>query len=221
MSFLFIKYLWEIPPGTKRWTSCWHWRKKSRIIKVIRIHHLETMNVCTKCHGHPSNSCSNISVFSKVVGSQTTNTSKTIDWKAGHSCSCKTDICKADMCLPRTLQEKTTTQCVRWAHVWSACRTALLPSCHRGAACLCCCCRQTGYSGEGETQPPWSPQSDPPCWLVWCPRCLRESVAQGNNKDSWLPEAVRFVLAWTLFTCKSSTLPVLIHSFILFNGETN
>lgn len=30
---------------------------ESFFFKVHRIHHLRTMNVCTKCHGNPSNSC--------------------------------------------------------------------------------------------------------------------------------------------------------------------
>ncbi len=38
-------------------TSQWRWRKSQWITKVIRIHPLGSMNVCTKFHSNPFNSC--------------------------------------------------------------------------------------------------------------------------------------------------------------------
>lgn len=69
-------------------------------------------------------------------------------------------------------------------HIWSVCHTAPLPSCHRGAGCLCCYYRQTGCSGGGGTRPLWSPRSGPPCWPAWCPRCLEKGNCSGKQQKA-------------------------------------
>lgn len=52
------------------WISLWRYRKSHRITKVIGVHLLGTINICTKCHGSPSDTCE-ISVWTKVVEGQT------------------------------------------------------------------------------------------------------------------------------------------------------
>lgn len=69
------------------------------------------------------------------------------------------------------------------AYVWCVCHRVQRLSCHRGAGCPCCCCTQTSGSGEGGTLLLLSPPSDPPCWLVWCPQCLRRGTIKEQKPD--------------------------------------
>lgn len=52
--------------------TCWRSNRESQMItKVIVSHHLGTMNVCTKSCASPSNSCWDISVWTKALDQQT------------------------------------------------------------------------------------------------------------------------------------------------------
>ncbi len=46
-------------------TSLWHEEKS--VDRLSRIHYLGTMNICTRFYRNPSNSCWDISVWTKVV----------------------------------------------------------------------------------------------------------------------------------------------------------
>ena len=59
---------WMLNGYVKNFTCRLYWKKIQAVAKVIKLHPLWTINVCTKFHGNPSNSCLDISVWTKVAG---------------------------------------------------------------------------------------------------------------------------------------------------------
>lgn len=56
---IFVEMLAHLKPEM---STCWHQRKHQGIPKVGGLHHLETVNICSKCGANPSCRCWDISL---------------------------------------------------------------------------------------------------------------------------------------------------------------